>query len=481
MSLSYFYRVADLKDYLGKKEIKQRKECLGFGFSKVQVGLCAVYSWNSIPLFVFQDTPNFKTKLFVAGFPIFYKTRASSRDSLEDLYDKNLERSGRVYLNIGSLPYHDNRSGIPRVAKELSLNGLKDIDGALFPVYADPVSCQYRFASNWAKEQGFDLSKLKVAHGFDGEEDAVIDLKEGDWIVHAMINPNEIEFFSLQYQKMRNMGVKVGFILHDLIAGRHPEFYKKRTSKVFSRWLRLILQYDGVFAVSNSTLQDFKGWLCEENPRVFPKLVKAFHLGADFKAKDFLLSDSEAKQLDYLSEKKYFLHVSTIEPRKGVSQLLEAFETLWVQGKDASLVLVGRQGWKMKELCKKIRRHPKLGTQLFWFAGISDNMLQWLYKNAHCVVVPSEAEGYGLSVVEGAYWKRPLLIRDIPPFREVAPKDAVFFSGKDPKSLIDAIERIDLNITSGVWEPSVSPIKTWSDSYDAFMRCFEDKENEITR
>lgn len=480
METIYFSQVKKLRKFLTSSAAEKLTESLGLGFRRTKAGLCSIYHWKSHPLFVLQNTTNFKKQLFLGGVPTFYMSRRPSDVLLETLYPVEQGRARRIYLNVGSLPYRDNRSGIPRVAKELSAHGLRDVDGPVFPVYADPVSGLYRFAGHWAKSQSYDLTKLKAIHGFDEEGDAPMTLQAGDWFVHAMINPSEVAFFEVQYQQMRRMGVNIGFVLHDLIAERHPEYYRKRAANVFSRWLRMVVQYDGIFPISKATLTDFVNWSKENRTEKLPERIVPFYLGADFSAKSLTLDVGEQEKLDRLVGKSYFLQVSTIEPRKGFRQLLDAFEVLWARGDSSTLVLVGRQGWMMQDFCNRVRKHAELGRRLFWFSGISDGMLTRLYQGARCVVVASEAEGFGLSVVEGAYWKRPLLVRDIAPFREVAPTGTFFFSNDSPEALADALHQADAALEVGQWHASEIEVKTWTDSFNAFVNCFnEDDAHEV--
>ena len=142
-----------------------------------------------------------------------------------------------------------------------------------------------------------------------------------------------------------------------------------------------------------------------------------------------------------MAERPSFLEVSTVEPRKGYGQALAAFELLWAKGVNANFIIVGRKGWKIDDLAAKIDRHPENGRRLFWLKGISDEYLNKVYDAASCVLFPSESEGFGLAVVEGARHGRPLILRDIPVFREIAGEYATYFQGLEPQALADCIEQ----------------------------------------
>jgi glycosyltransferase involved in cell wall biosynthesis len=74
-----------------------------------------------------------------------------------------------------------------------------------------------------------------------------------------------------------------------------------------------------------------------------------------------------------------------------------------------------------------IRRHPEHGKRLFWLSSADDSRLASLYQAADGVLVASQAEGFGLPLVEAAKYDLPVLARDIPVFREVAGDHATYF------------------------------------------------------
>ncbi|WP_244147101.1 glycosyltransferase [Paraburkholderia bryophila] len=121
------------------------------------------------------------------------------------------------------------------------------------------------------------------------------------------------------------------------------------------------------------------------------------------------------------------LMVGTLEPRKGHAQTLDAFESLWNQGERATLVIAGRQGWKVDALVERIKNHAEFGKRLFWLAGAKDADIAGLYHHLDGLLVASEAEGFGLPLIEAAQHGMPLFLRDLPVFREVAGEHATYF------------------------------------------------------
>lgn len=167
-----------------------------------------------------------------------------------------------------------------------------------------------------------------------------------------------------------------------------------------------------------------------------------------------------------------FLMVSTLEPRKKQDQALAAMELLWKKGVEANLILVGRNGWKMERFVHMLKHHKENGKRLFWLSGISDEYLNLLYQKASAVIAASLMEGYGLPVIEGAQHGKPLILRDIPVFREVAGKDAFYFTGDTAQALADALEEW-LELYRKDAAPGSSGVRfvTWKQSVERLLEA----------
>jgi glycosyltransferase involved in cell wall biosynthesis len=151
-----------------------------------------------------------------------------------------------------------------------------------------------------------------------------------------------------------------------------------------------------------------------------------------------------------MAQRPTFLMVGTLEPRKGYLQTIDAFTQLWDQGVDVNLVIVGKEGWTslagpqrrtIPHIIRAIGVSTELGERFFWLEEVSDEALELLYSASNCIIVASEAEGFGLPIIEAAHHELPLIVRDIPVFREVAGAGAFYFKGKEPQDLCAAIEQ----------------------------------------
>ena len=205
-----------------------------------------------------------------------------------------------------------------------------------------------------------------------------------------------------------------------------------------------------------------------------------FHLGADIKnsAPTTGLPKNYKSVLAKITRKISFLMVGTIEPRKGHAQILAAFEDLWANEVDVSLVIVGKNGWMVEELVNKLSRHSELGRRLFWLKGISDEYLEEVYAASTCLIAASEGEGFGLPLIEAAQYGLPIIVRDIPVFREVAGEYAFYFINRPgPEALAEAINNwLSLYKLGQHPKSDLMPWQTWQESTERLLSILSIKE-----
>ena len=84
------------------------------------------------------------------------------------------------------------------------------------------------------------------------------------------------------------------------------------------------------------------------------------------------------------------------------------------------MIIVGKQGWMVKNLSKDCAIIPSSTKPFFWLEAISDEYLEKSYAACTCLIAASQGEGFGLPLVEAARYDFRSLRRDIPAFREVA-------------------------------------------------------------
>ena len=143
--------------------------------------------------------------------------------------------------------------------------------------------------------------------------------------------------------------------------------------------------------------------------------------------------DKEIRLAYHLPE-QYILCLSTIEPRKNMRLLIDAYAEMRDNKEiEQELVLVGRKGWMVDSLLEGIREDVKAHIHLTGFVG--DDALPYVYKGASLFVFPSLYEGFGIPPVEALACGTPVLSSDAASMPEVLGNAAEYFPSGDKEEL----------------------------------------------
>lgn len=276
------------------------------------------------------------------------------------------------------------------------------------------------------------------------------------------------------YQRLRQQGVVVKFMVFDLLYIFQPEHFMPGVTQSVSQWLQVVGESDGAVCISQTVADDLCHWMEDKKwKRLRAFSIDTSPLGADLGSNTLSegLASNAKSVLSILQQRPSFLMVGTLEPRKGYRQVLDAFEMLWRRNSDINLVIVGKQGWMVEHLVDRLNSHPELGRSLFWLSSISDEYLEAVYSASTCLLAASYGEGFGLPLIEAAQHKLPIIARDIPVFREVAGEYACYFDSLAPENLASAIERwLALHASGQHPHSDDMPWHTWAQSAQLLLQ-----------
>jgi len=133
---------------------------------------------------------------------------------------------------------------------------------------------------------------------------------------------------------------------------------------------------------------------------------------------------------------RFILFVGTIEPRKNLETLLEA----WAMMPDRpDLVVVGAWGWRYEAIRDRMSR---MGPGLHHIEGLDPNDLPAVYNLARALAHPAWYEGFGLPPLEAMACGTPVLVSDRSSLPEVVDDAALVVSADDPNAWRKALERV---------------------------------------
>ena len=337
---------------------------------------------------------------------------------------KNGGSPKQLLVDISEIIKGDTRTGIQRVVRGILQHLFQEPPSGyqVKPVFADrnhgycyaPVSINCLQADELARHNTIPV--VAVA---------------GDIFLGLDLSAHLLPKHQDQLLRWKRHRVGICVVVYDLLPLMHPHWFKLARHKTFKRWLKTLAIYaDDLICISESVKSDLCSWL-RAHYGLEEKDIRlhTIPLGADIESTlpSAGLTAKEESMLKQLQQKKYVLMVGTLEPRKGYADALVAFERLWAEGEQTTLVIVGKPGWKTDELQDRLRSHPEQKMRLYWFESASDEMLERLYQSSFGILMASEAEGFGLPLVEALRFNKPVLARKIDAYQEQFSRGVYFF------------------------------------------------------
>jgi glycosyltransferase involved in cell wall biosynthesis len=214
--------------------------------------------------------------------------------------------------------------------------------------------------------------------------------------------------------------------IHDLSPLEHPEWFKKS----FALWYRLFLPILAkrvciIFTPSEYVKQKVMERFAVKNVLITPNGVNTtiFH--------------PNAKQHEHGLPNSYILFVGSIEPRKNLNALLQAWQKLKDDFKETWLVIAGTSGrvFQPVKLLQDMERVRFLGY-------VAEDDLSGIYAGATLFVLPSYEEGFGLPIIEALACGTPVLVSNGGALPETVGDAGFIFDLSKPDTLSTAIRNI---------------------------------------
>ncbi|HEX7332387.1 MAG TPA: glycosyltransferase family 1 protein [Pyrinomonadaceae bacterium] len=202
--------------------------------------------------------------------------------------------------------------------------------------------------------------------------------------------------------------------IHDLSLLRHFSTHEARAVRR-ARLLMPRMARKARLIITPSEL--IKNEVCE-HLKIRPEKVIAIPLAPRSSFKPMTAAEALATRKRLEVEDEFLLFVGTIEPRKNLSTLVQAFEeVLRTTDLRPQLVVAGKVGWKSEELLSQLERSP--ARERIKLPGfVSDEDLRALYSTCRAFVYPSIYEGFGLPPLEAMACGAPVIASRIPSIKE---------------------------------------------------------------
>ena len=230
---------------------------------------------------------------------------------------------------------------------------------------------------------------------------------------------------------MVNNRRKQALVVYDLCFLDHPDFIQNVNLAYLNRFCPpSIRRADLIITISEFTKSRIQHYFPELKTPILITPIPPMEI-----------SSPAAKENDRLKAlgiipRKYVLYLGTIEPRKNLQNLMDAYIKLEKDlSASYSLVLAGGRGWKDEQIIQDIKTYQENGFNIITPGYVTDIEKSYLYQNAACFVLPSHYEGFGMPVLEAMQYKVPVVVSDIEVFREVAGDAALYFDKDNSKDI----------------------------------------------
>lgn len=140
------------------------------------------------------------------------------------------------------------------------------------------------------------------------------------------------------------------------------------------------------------------------------------------------------------NKKGFFLYVGTLQPRKNITGLIEAFSRL--KNRDnLSLMIVGQKGWLYQGIFDEVKKKG-LESKIKFCDYVTENELISYYQDAACLVLPSFYEGFGIPVIEAMACGCPVIASNISSLPEISGDAAQLVDPYSIDSIKGGIEKV---------------------------------------
>ena len=301
--------------------------------------------------------------------------------------------------------------------------------------------------------------------------------------IKAWLTGCSLVFCTDYFVPYMHLGFTTVPVFHDAFIWEYPTHYNKY-------WLGLFKTF-GVSAAKKAsavvTVTSYAKDQIAKYSGIDAANIVSIHIGPKSSIAENEFSAGIDHIVETLLQKKYILHVGTIEKRKNLTTLLKAFELLLQNNpQDLYLIIVGQKSnkptLKDEAVFEMVAASSLLKERVVFTGYLTDSQTAQLYKHAALYVFPSVNEGFGIPILEAFAHKVPVLVSNNSCLPEVAGNAAIGFDPYNPDALSTLIAQTlnDTALLQSLQEKGTERLKhfTWGKTLNALEAVFERSINK---
>ena len=264
--------------------------------------------------------------------------------------------------------------------------------------------------------------------------------------------------------------------IHDMTSFTDPELHEPlRRSRLYRAAIIRSIRLASLVCVPTRAVRDDVLRLVDG---LDPGRIRVIHHGVSDRFRPEAEKETPAVRKLLGLPSSYLLSVGTIQPRKNLELLLEAYRRLVVAGSiEEDLVLAGRLGWGFERVMQ-LGQSPELRGRVHLLGYVDQQALAALYAGARALVYPSLDEGFGLPPLEAMACGVPVVASSAPALAENFSGAAELVPSRRPQPLADAITRVlcDEQLRERRRREGLARAKrfNWEQSAAATLACYEE-------
>ena len=235
------------------------------------------------------------------------------------------------------------------------------------------------------------------------------------------------------YTMPRAMSKPVVVTICDMTFFTNPEWHERAKVLFFRRAMQYSARHaTELISISETTTRALREVLHPAIP------ITTIPLGVDHERFSVDAAVISLDELDLPTDRPYIFFLGTLEPRKGLDVLLEAFRVVGARDDEVELWLAGQAGWHTSGTNDVIAQHP-YAKRIRRLGYVDDAAVPVLMRQARAVAYPSRGEGFGLPVLEALACGAEVITTAGTVMEEVAGPAATLTSVGESGELADAL------------------------------------------